>query len=63
VTFILEVRAPDTDAERYRKITDLESASQKFREKLEEWAVFLEPKLYDEFDHCQAGAEALCREE
>jgi hypothetical protein len=44
-------------------IAELESANQKFREKLEEWAVFLEPKLYVEFDHCYAAAHALCREE
>jgi hypothetical protein len=60
----IEFRAPGIiDIERGKQVAELQSANQKFREKLEEWAVFLEPALYDEFDHCQAGAEALCGEE
>jgi hypothetical protein len=46
-----------------RHIVELENASERFKEKLEEWAVFLEPKLYDEFDRCLAGAQALSQEE
>jgi hypothetical protein len=39
----------------------LEEASRKYQEKLEEWAVFLEPALYDEFEHCHAGVDAELR--
>lgn len=45
-------------AERTHGIDLLERATHKYHEKLEEWAVFLEPTLYDEFDHCYAGADA-----
>jgi hypothetical protein len=47
-----------TDAERIQNIDLLKKANDEYHEKLEEWAVFLEPALYDEFDHCFAGADA-----
>jgi hypothetical protein len=46
------------DAERTKRIDWLKRASDKYLEKLEEWAVFLEPPLYDEFDHAYAAADA-----
>src|SRR5579871_3963853 len=57
----IEVRPanPNRDA----LLVEWEKASRTFKEKLEEWAVFLEPKLYSEFDHCYAAASAFCREE
>jgi hypothetical protein len=47
--------------ERTQSIDALEKATAKFQEKLEEWAVFLEPTLYAEFDHCYANADAESR--
>jgi hypothetical protein len=56
----IEIQVPGViDIDRAKQVAELQSANEKFREKLEEWAVFLEPKLYDEFDHCHAGAEAM----
>lgn len=50
-----------TDAERSERIDWLERANDKYLKKLEEWAVFLELPLYDEFDHAYAGADAECK--
>jgi len=47
-----------SDAERTQSIDSLQKATDKYHEKLEEWAVFLEPALYDEFDRCYGAAEA-----
>jgi hypothetical protein len=62
VTFLrlhpIEAGTELIDAERTQGIASLETATSKYHEKLEEWAVFLEPALYDEFEHCYAGADA-----
>ena len=39
-------------------IKEFGEANDGFFAKLEEWGVFLEPAIYDEFDHCHIGAEA-----
>ena len=45
-----------TDAERTERINWLARANNKYLEKLEEWAVFLEPSLYSEFEHAYVAA-------
>lgn len=46
-----------SDEQRTRQIDRLAAASEKYLEKLEEWAAFLEPGLYDEFERCHIGAD------
>lgn len=38
-------------------VTRLQDANNRFLAKLEEWGVFLEPALYDEFERCYHGAD------
>lgn len=45
------------DEERAQYIDRLATANDKFLAKLQEWAVFLEPDLYDEFERCHIGAD------
>lgn len=44
------------DIELKRDIAQLQTTNAAFLAKLEEWGVFLEPKLYDEFERCHIGA-------
>lgn len=44
--------------ERTQAVDLLEKAISKYHEKLEEWAVFLEPVIYSEFENCFGGAQA-----
>jgi len=43
--------------ERTQNIARLSAANNKYLEKLQAWAVFLEPTLYDEFERCNVGAD------
>jgi hypothetical protein len=47
-----------TGTERIQSIDSLERMTSEFHVKLEEWAVFMEPTMYDEFEHCYVGADA-----
>jgi hypothetical protein len=42
--------------EHVQNVARLSAANDAFLERLEAWAAFLEPDLYDEFDHCHIGA-------
>lgn len=57
----IEAFAEPTGAHRTQAVNSMEKAIGKFQEKLEEWAVFLEIAIYNEFDHCYAGASAELR--
>ena|SRR5215472_16265213 len=46
------------DTERTQNIARLREANDDYLAKLEEWGVFLEPRLYDEFERCHIAAEA-----
>jgi len=46
-----------TDAASADLMTRLQDANTKFLAKLEEWGVFLEPDIYDEFHRCYLGAD------
>lgn len=45
-----------TEAERIEVTKTLGQETNRFLEKLTEWAVFLEPPIFDDFDRCYAGA-------
>lgn len=53
----VEVGAELGDAERGRLIVQLEEATEDYLGRLEEWAAFLEPNVYDEFFRCYIGAD------
>lgn len=46
-----------SDVDLYDGIESLRKASEAFHEKLEEWAVFIEVEIYDEFNRCYMGAD------
>lgn len=46
-----------SDVDFNEEIESLRKATEAFHEKLEEWAVFIEPDLYDEFNRCYIGAD------
>jgi hypothetical protein len=52
-----EVGKELTETERSENIQRLETVNENFLERLEQWAAFLEPEIYDEFDHCHSGAD------
>src|ERR1700720_767618 len=46
-----------SDVDLYDGIESLRKATEAFPEKLEEWAVFIEIEIYDEFPPCYMGAD------
>jgi TolA-binding protein len=50
-----------TTAETTQYIDELQKASDRFNAKLQEWAVFLEPDLYDAFERCHTAADSEWR--
>lgn len=48
-------------AETSQYIDELQKASDTFNAKLQEWAVFLEPDLYDAFERCHTAADSEWR--
>jgi hypothetical protein len=50
-----------TTAETTQYIEELERASDRFNAKLQEWAVFLAPDLYDAFERCHTAADSEWR--
>jgi hypothetical protein len=45
------------DVELYNGLESLHKAAEAFHEKLEEWAVFIDIEIYDEFNRCYIGAD------
>jgi hypothetical protein len=57
----LEAGREMTETQRAQNTTRLGEANDKYLAKLEEWGVFLDPTLYDDFEHCHIGADAEFR--
>jgi hypothetical protein len=51
-----DAREKMSPTERTQRIAELKDASETYRAKLQERAVFIEPHLYDKFEHCYIGA-------
>jgi hypothetical protein len=57
----IEAFTEPTGTDRTKAIDSMEKAIGKFQEKLEEWAVFLEIAIYNEFNHCHGEATVELR--
>jgi len=53
----IDLSVRTTEPGRAQYVARLAAANDEFLAKLQEWAVFLEPELYDEFERCHIGAD------